>query len=99
MDKGPNYLKVEGRLRPGAISNPLEKFYRPQFKINNGVFPFNHQEAAHYNHIMRESGNLNVETAINRRLMRLEAMQEKKEFKTIFDMEDKDFIIRDDKAY
>ena len=48
---------------------------------------------------MGESSNLNVETALNRRLMRLEEKQEKKEFKTVFDMEDKDFIMRDDPMY
>ena len=72
VDKSANFLKVEGKLRPGAISNPLERVYKPRFVINNGVFPFNAEEAAHYNAIMGESSNLNVETAMNRRLMRLE---------------------------
>ena len=99
VDKGPNYLQVDGKLRPGAISNPLEKFFKPKFVLNNGVYPFTHQEAAHYNDIMRESSELNVQTALNRRLMKLEDMVEKKEFRTVFDMDDKDFIIRDDKAY
>ena len=31
--------------------------------------------------------------------MKYEDMVEKKEFRTVFDMDDKDFIIRDDKEY
>ena len=65
----------------------------------NGIYPLNPSEAAHLTDLMHDSESLNLETTALRRELRKEDANPKDDFKTIFDMASKDFVIRYDPEY
>ena len=100
IDNTINHVKVDGALRPGTMSRPNEKQKEAKYLIiDNGVFPLAPHEAAHLHDLVRGSARLNAETALLRREARKEEAQEKVEFNTVFDMDSKDFVVREDREY
>ena len=62
VDKSTNYLKIEAKKKPTNITNPIETFRKQKIIINNGVFPLNPKENAHFTDLMRDSKRLNIES-------------------------------------
>ena len=101
IDKTINHLKAEGKLKEGTMARPMEKYSKDKYyKIENGVYPLNLREEQHFEDLMFDSVSLNKQSAAFRREMKKEDALPKEEFKTVFELEDKQFIKeRDDRMY